>query len=130
MRWEFVASNGDTLDCSFDVTVNFDPGTTEFADPTAASRSVEIEDNAESVGMQLYPNPATETFSVIVQGIESEGQLYIYDMTGSLVYKQDVNRQTTMITIDADAHLNNAGVYVVTLNTGTRLLTERVVINK
>ena len=37
VRWEFYASNGDTLDCSFNVTVDLDAGTSAFSEPIALS---------------------------------------------------------------------------------------------
>lgn len=112
------------------MTVDLDAGTSAFSEPAASSRSVALEDQVKETSMIVYPNPASEHFSLLIEDLETKGELHIYDMTGSLVYKQDVSELTSKINIDADALPYNSGIYVIMLNTGTQVLTERVVVNK
>ena len=92
-------------------------------------RSITIEDS-QNLNLNISPNPASHQFSLLIDGMESDGEIQIFDMTGSLIYKQFVNQHTTKVNIDADTGQYHDGIYIVTLNTGTEVLTERVIISK
>jgi hypothetical protein len=66
-------------------------------------------DQLESNTMNLFPNPVQSSLTIdVVEG--SDQQLIIRDLTGSIVYRNVINQQTTVDVSDW-----NSGLYVATL---------------
>ncbi len=68
--------------------------------------------NSKNFNMLLYPNPASEKCSVLLnQNINRDGDLSLYDMTGKLILKQNMIKGSNYAEIEVE-NLNQ-GIYFV-----------------
>jgi ELWxxDGT repeat protein len=99
-------------DFVFDVTTqNMTANDTRF-DLLIGSGS---ETSVESLGMVVYPNPATSSFTVAVKGMKAEGVITVYDLVGKVVLQQSevANSRYVLSTDNLES-----GIYMVEVNDG------------
>jgi hypothetical protein len=94
------------------VRMNFDP-------------SVGINKVEDNLGLRVFPNPANEVINISLNK-EVSATLTLLDVSGKVVKTQALNGISTSINT---ASLNS-GVYFVTINDGTSVSTQKVVIKK
>ncbi len=94
------------------VRMNFDP-------------SVGINKVEDNLGLRVFPNPANEVINISLNK-EVSATLTLLDVSGKVVRTQVLNGISTSINT---ASLNS-GVYFVTINDGTSVSTQKVVIKK
>lgn len=94
------------------VRMNFDP-------------SVGINKVEDNLGLRVFPNPANEVINISLNK-EVSATLTLLDVSGKVVRTQALNGISTSINT---ASLNS-GVYFVTINDGTSVSTQKVVIKK
>ncbi len=94
------------------VRMNFDP-------------SVGINKVEDNLGLRVFPNPANEVINISLNK-EVAATLTLLDVSGKVVKTQALNGISTSINT---ASLNS-GVYFVTINDGTSVSTQKVVIKK
>ena len=89
-------------------------------DPSASINQVE-----DNLGLRVFPNPANEVINISLNK-EVSASLSLLDVSGKVVRTQALNGISTSINT---ASLNS-GVYFVTINDGTSVSTQKVVIKK
>ena len=94
------------------VRMNFDP-------------SVGVNEVEDNLGLRVFPNPANEVINISLNK-EVSATLTLLDVSGKVVRTQALNGISTSINT---ASLNS-GVYFVTINDGTSVSTQKVVIKK
>jgi hypothetical protein len=94
------------------VRMNFDP-------------SVGVNEVENNLGLRVFPNPANEVINISLNK-EVLATLTLLDISGKVVRTQTLNGISTSINT---ASLNS-GVYFVTINDGTSVSTQKVVIKK
>jgi hypothetical protein len=94
------------------VRMNFDP-------------SVGVNEVEDNLGLRVFPNPANEVINISLNK-EVSATLTLLDVSGKVVRTQTLNGISTSINT---ASLNS-GVYFVTINDGTSVSTQKVVIKK
>jgi hypothetical protein len=94
------------------VRMNFDP-------------SVGVNEVENNLGLRVFPNPANEVINISLNK-EVSATLTLLDVSGKVVKTQALNGISTSINT---ASLNS-GVYFVTINDGTSVSTQKVVIKK
>ena len=94
------------------VRMNFDP-------------SVGVNEVEDNLGLRVFPNPANEVINISLNK-EVSATLTLLDVSGKVVRTQAINGISTSINT---ASLNS-GVYFVTINDGTSVSTQKVVIKK
>jgi hypothetical protein len=94
------------------VRMNFDP-------------SVGVNEVEDNLGLRVFPNPANEVINISLNK-EVSASLSLLDVSGKVVRTQALNGISTSINT---ASLNS-GVYFVTINDGTSVSTQKVVIKK
>ena len=94
------------------VRMNFDP-------------SVGVNEVQDNLGLRVFPNPANEVINISLNK-EVSATLSLLDISGKVVRTQTLNGISTSINT---ASLNS-GVYFVTINDGTSVSTQKVVIKK
>jgi len=68
------------------------------------------ENAAQHTFFTVYPNPNNGNFNVVIENIEKELSLDIYNLLGKKVHSQTINTQTTSLNIDL-----KAGVYFINI---------------
>ena len=94
------------------VRMNFDP-------------SVGVNEVENNLGLRVFPNPANEVINISLNK-EVSATLTLLDVSGKVIKTQELNGISTSINT---ASLNS-GVYFVTINDGTSVSTQKVVIKK
>jgi hypothetical protein len=94
------------------VRMNFDP-------------SVGVNEVENNLGLRVFPNPSNEVINISINK-EVSASLTLLDVSGKVVKTQSLNGISTSINT---ASLNS-GVYFVTINDGTSVSTQKVVIKK
>ena len=77
--------------------------------------------DAELTGISMYPNPASENFSIT--GLEQEAQVQIHDMNGKLILTKDQYTNG-----DIDVSQLQTGVYFVKITSDNKSTTEKLVV--
>jgi hypothetical protein len=87
-----------------------------------------IKDNAKN--LKLYPNPATGYFNMEFNSEEimNELNISIYSIDGKLVYSKDKLINDKFIKEQINVNDMNTGIYIIKLNTGKNIITERLLI--
>ncbi|MFK7847065.1 MAG: FG-GAP-like repeat-containing protein [Rhodothermales bacterium] len=91
---------------------------------------------AETISLDVFPNPASDTATVKIQVInntrsgQQEGQLFLYNMMGQIVLKQSVqiNPGISVMTFDIGAQNLAAGSYRVVLHVGGEQQTKNLIL--
>ena len=85
-------------------------------------------DLGENIGLvDLYPNPFNKDFSLLVDVNESQTVLIqIYNLTGQLVYKNEVKVTNGITTINVAPKVSN-GIYVLHLVTNKETLIKKII---
>ena len=94
------------------VRMNFDP-------------SVGVNEVEDNLGLKVFPNPANEVINISLNK-EVSATITLLDVSGKVVRTQTLNGISTSINT---ASLNS-GVYFVTINDGTSVSTQKVVVKK
>ena len=79
--------------------------------------------------MNLRPNPARSNVAVIITGTQNQsGHLTLTDISGKVVYSEDLllNEKTAVRNLDVSNYAK--GVYIVQLKTDTQVKTERLIV--
>ena len=117
-----------TQGMSYSFTVNSNPlsqGDTRFELSIGTTNSIGSISVASDLKMQLVPNPATESVTISIAGAtEKTSTVKIMSMVGQQVYGQTISGMEG--TINVPVHTLAAGVYIVTVQSGTTVITERL----
>jgi hypothetical protein len=111
LNYTYTASNGVCPDESTTVAVVVNAG----CDFTAGITDL-------AAGFELYPNPTRSTVQVTWM-TTGNAKVVLTDLNGKILTSQQVAEQET--TLDLSAY--TPGVYIVTIQTGDQLLTQRIV---
>ena len=98
---------------------------------TPRSAKISIGDNSANPSFAIYPNPAKDYLTIDYKLIEQKGtiQIVITDLSGKLVYNQDLHSLEDMVLIKLDNLL--PGTYICSLFNGNDCdFSEKFVINK
>lgn len=75
----------------------------------------DLDSNGAAASLQLFPNPNTGAFTVVVENLSNNAALNIYDMAGRIVAQENVNVTSNgLVSFDLDLQ---KGTYVVSLET-------------
>ena len=100
-----------------------------FIDDVQIGGTVGIHELAQSGGISLFPNHATDQLTVdIDMASASSAELSILDMTGRKAFSQTVNAGTKKVDVDLDKAGISRGVYMVRLDNGMGQHTEKLVV--
>ncbi len=79
----------------------------------------------------VYPNPASQGFNAVINSAEAgKGSLEVYDITGKMLLSENIVLQAGVQTIAKDVSQIAPGVYFVTLRSGGKAQTQKLVIIK
>lgn len=100
-----------------------------FLDDVKINGTVGIHELAQSGGMSLFPNPATDRLTVELDlGGASTAQFSILDMTGRTVFARPVSANDRKLDLDLAALDMAPAVYMVRLDNGLGQRTEKLVV--
>ena len=79
--------------------------------------------------MKLYPNPASESATVYLQGVSESGAVVsVFDRLGREVMRQKVEEGTQQLVLRFSAQQFISGKYLVRVTTSEAVLTERLLL--
>lgn len=91
----------------------------------------EVTDETESVYFTIYPNPATNDFTVLFEASSNEtASLKLYDITGKILRIENINQLEGNNKINLDVTNITNGIYIVELRNSEGVQTQRLIINK
>ncbi|HRW62292.1 MAG TPA: GLUG motif-containing protein [Bacteroidales bacterium] len=109
VTWTIVDINGNTSQCSFNVTI---------------SRSTTGINNLDEIRVSIYPNPVNSILSISCQK-ENIHRITVTDITGQVIFEKEVVNQIEGI----DFSNYNAGIYFIGLYTDKDIITSKVIKN-
>src|SRR5688572_1920048 len=77
----------------------------------------------KAIALSLFPNPATQTLNVSLEGMNDKTEIKVYNMMGKLVMRQVTNKTNTLLNVSKLP----AGVYMVSASDGTATSNTRFV---
>ncbi len=83
---------------------------------------------SENSEVLIYPNPAKEYFTIVFnsQNVEQK-QISIFAINGTLIKKEIISNTTNTIQIDSKDF--EAGIYILKINCGDKLICEKIIID-
>jgi len=84
--------------------------------------------SATWVSVNIYPNPATHTATLSVEGLREDAQITITDLTGKVIGTSIVRANQKELTIDVKSYA--AGVYYVRVLNSDISKTQKLIVNK
>jgi Secretion system C-terminal sorting domain len=136
--WDYLwtASNGDTVGQAAQIIVSdagsyflkVEHGTGAACAAATDSVTVGVIAECDSVvdGVWIYPNPFDDVFYIKVVAVEPSVEIGIYNMLGQVVTEQDYYSDQAKV-IEVDGNGLAAGVYVVRVEVGRRVVYRRMV---
>jgi len=89
---------------------------------------IPVEDTS-SFDFLMYPNPATDNLNIRISGFDKLSGLSIYDLSGKLIYTEDIKTvNTPIVTKTLNISNYSKGMYIVKLNYDNKILTERLML--
>jgi hypothetical protein len=83
---------------------------------------------ARTVGVEAWPNPASDHLMVNIESFNSPGTLQLIDMSGRLIYHFDITSEINHHEIDLDAF--REGAYILKVEGGGQRHTQKIFIIK
>jgi hypothetical protein len=87
---------------------------------------VGIDENSTDAGSILFPNPASSTFNVRLDGMRGTTDILVVDATGRIVLRQRATTSTGNAVMDAQRLA--PGTYTVRIASGDRIRNERLIV--
>jgi PKD repeat protein len=95
---------------------------------TANAKAETINDNLEH-DLSVYPNPTSGAFEVKLNGYEvNQGQLRILDLTGKVVFTQQLNVEEGLNHYFIQTEGLNKGIYLLEIQKGDTSFTQKLII--
>lgn len=88
--------------------------------------STDIDANSLEASISVYPNPNSGQFSINTPENTDQFTVYVYSVTGELVYSSDFSGNTAQIDLSNAA----SGIYTVKVQTATGISTQMITISK
>ncbi len=85
--------------------------------------------SASDFGMKVYPNPAKDNLTIELAPLEKNAKLKLVNMLGQTVYNETITASAVKTIKQVDASNLSKGVYYVVLETATKTMTKKLVIN-
>jgi len=93
---------------------------------TLSCSPVGISELEQQTMWNVYPNPATDKFTIQLDELKAQGKIEIFDLTGKLIYTQNINGKSTEI----NAKDFGAGIYFIKINQKEFITTKKIIIEK
>ena len=126
--WKATDDSGGTATCAFTVTVAC--GTSAQGGSQTFQVSKTWKASGRDLHLTLAPNPATAQVLIAVEGLsERGGTLSIFNATGRRMWHQPVAAWQEQVAMDLGDDWS-AGVYMVVLQTGDQVVTQRLAVSR
>jgi hypothetical protein len=93
---------------------------------TLSCSPVGISELEQQTLWSVYPNPANDKFTIQLDELKAQGKIEIFDLTGKLIYFQNINGKNTEI----NTKEFSAGIYFIKINQKDLITTKKVIIEK
>ncbi len=101
----------------------FNGNTTAFNNLMGCLATNIVENKPDNTSINVYPNPATNTFTIDYSGLQGQALVNIYDLTGRMVMSKVMENKITM-----DASSLKAGIYNINITNAEGVVNKRLVI--
>jgi hypothetical protein len=123
----YVCHNGETICIDYHaVQAHLDHG--DFLGPCSSCVEPRSSQGASSLQMDLYPNPVNQQLNIILNGTHGEATVYMFDTFGQMIYQQEINHQTSNLSLDVSQMAT--GTHFVQVIAGKENLIQKVMIVK
>jgi len=96
----------------------------QYLEDSHNSNDETLPDNSGSISFQIIPNPNTGSFTLEILANQNAGfNVYIFDLTGKLVYENVVNEQRSTYEINLEK-----GIYIVRVTIDGKNSTRKLII--
>ena len=85
---------------------------------------------AHAGSVELYPNPTTGLFNLLLQGFEEQALVQIFDATGRNIWQMKVDAKESTVLVDLSGANISSGLYMVTVTSDGTVVTKRLILNK
>lgn len=95
------------------------------------TNNVGIKELMKSATLSIYPNPSTGIFNITVSGLDSEkSNITVLNIVGEVLYSSTVDSKGGQLNTDLTLSNAKSGVYFVQINSGSKVVTQKLVIDK
>lgn len=108
----------------YTVTVTDTNGCTATATANIGVIGIEVEKNTPSI--KIYPNPATDQFSIQLTNFNADVQVSVIDLVGKIAINKNIAMGTEIISLNTSGF--SKGVYMVRITSGNHSIAKRIVI--
>lgn len=110
------------------VTGNYRGGLTYYKQIDSIFSGIADHSNVAPFDMKVYPNPNTGSFMVELGNAlhGTTGQLHVYDLSGRLMYKQNLQQNAQKVAIETELP---KGMYLLKVSAGSEFVTQKLVVH-
>ncbi len=109
---------------TYSVTITDINGCTASA--TANVGVIGIENEPDPITIQIYPNPATDHFTILLSNFKEQAEISMIDLVGKVVLSKSIAVGSDLVIMNTLGMAK--GVYLVKISSGNKVITRRVVI--
>lgn len=84
--------------------------------------------NIQTIGVNVYPNPASVYSFVNVKADEAIEQIVVYDLSGQKLQRFAINENQVKLSL-FDMNLSHPGIYIVKIKTVSGIRTEKLIVH-
>ncbi len=92
----------------------------------SATTSIDGDNSATNMELQVMPNPATDMLKIELPTIDGKQTLKLYDITGRVVYNNEYNNSGN---VEVNVSEFKRGVYYLSLENQTNSYLKKIIIN-
>jgi hypothetical protein len=85
-----------------------------------------IDEVSNSDQISIYPNPATDKITVVLNSVNTSVSYYVYDMMGAIVSQGSAQNNKFEISLTGV----DAGLYIVRIESGEQKLQKKIIVNQ
>jgi hypothetical protein len=89
-----------------------------------------VEDNTTTLGLNVFPNPATSEIQLTVNSTTTNLTVEVYNMIGVKILNQTINSTIGSGTYSLDVSDLNSGVYILKVIDGQKNTIDKIIINR
>jgi subtilisin family serine protease len=91
------------------------------------TNDLSVQDISGSITADVFPNPSTGTYNVLLSGVHAKVQLVVTDVSGRVVAEQSATPQSGSLRTQLDLRHLPAGAYMLSVQAGNEILNHKLV---
>jgi hypothetical protein len=122
-----AAWSGKTINVRFRGVTGTDEKSDMAIDAIRIEQGLGVAPGGKQAAMQVFPNPSSRLFNVVLTGVSGEGRLTVTDLSGKTLQQKAFSPVGGNASLQVDMSGHAAGVYFLSIRTGEGTVREKII---